>query len=450
MTLYSPLKSRIKDYLKQLKMKIPRYGNPKEATFPPDSEIDSEKALKFFISHPLKLVDRFKKKLNVDDSFYRMAKYVLAADAKSLFLYGCARQVNKACISLIHKEGLIKGGPDNAGEPSTSERELIGRELIETFYDEQNLWIRKLIEILLSLINFQATNTNEAYRIFLSAENLDLFLGKQKEFRDFYGFTSGNVKSSIQSFVSRIEEDLTTLGVKNIWFLDNKKMKSRTPSVFTSILSRYKQALPLATDEEKIAIGATYHRVFSMVSLSAHASIGSLPQEIRFKSLNSNVGHISILSQHILNRANNLMEFEEPESIEKLLAKGSIAPSLIKQLEKKFEVGDLVLAFNDLAEILEVRQSQFGYTSHRVKFLRKPPIPETPEDWLPSGDIVRLVAKTNIRELFSKSSDKIPHHLKDELIMNRSDEQLYESTKKIFIDLDGRGLLIPLFFGKQK
>ncbi len=61
----------------------------------PDPEKDSEKALNFFISQPLKLVDRFMKKLYADDEFYRSTRYALVADAKSLYLYGCARQVMK-------------------------------------------------------------------------------------------------------------------------------------------------------------------------------------------------------------------------------------------------------------------------------------------------------------------------------------------------------------------
>jgi len=345
----------------------------------PDSDAYSEQALEFFISQPLKLTERFMKKIYADDQFYRQARYALVADARSLHLYGCARQVRKACISLIEKQDFVKEPVDKEPQSSTSQEAALDREIIEAVYDEQNLWIRKLIEILVNLINFQNTNSNEAYRIFLSAENLDLFLGKQKDFKDFYAFTSGNVDSSIQGYAERIENDLKTLGFKSIWFLDGGRLKAQIPPVFSSILSRYKRALPLATDDERLVLGATYHHVFSMASLSAHGSIGSLPVEINLQNTKTNVAHISILSQHIMSRANSLMGFEEPQSIEKLTAGRSNAPDLMKKYKRRFEVGDLVLAYGDLAEVLEIKESQFGYTSYKVKYLHKPPLPDLPE-----------------------------------------------------------------------
>lgn len=416
----------------------------------PDLDAYSEEALEFFVSQPLKLTERFMKKIYADDQFYRQARYALVADAKSLYLYGCARQVRKACISLIEKQDFVKEPPDKERQASINQEATLDREIIEAVYDEQNLWIRKLIEILVNLINFQDTNVNEAYRIFLSAENLNLFLGKQKDFKDFYAFKSGNVDSSIQGYAQRIENDLKTLGLKSIWFLDGGRLKAQIPPVFSSILSRYKRALPLATDNEKLVLGATYHHIFSMASLSAHGSIGSLPVEINLQNTKTNVAHVSILSQHIMSRANRLMGFDEPQNIEKLTAKGSIAPDLMRRYKKRFEAGDLVLAYGDLAEVLEIKESQFGYTSYKVMYLHNPPLPELPEDWLPSEDIVRLVRKVSIREFWAKNMETFPHREEAKFLLDQSDDCLYEITKKTLIDLAERGALIPICFGRQR
>lgn len=418
---------------------------PKEDKTVEPEHLNSEMAIDFFIAQPLKVADRFMKKLYSDDEFYRTARYALVADAKELYLYGSARQVKKACISLMRQEEFAKEPPGKDDESTT-----LGREIIEAVVDEQNLLIRKLIENFINLINFQDTNKNEVYRIFLSAENLDLFLGKQKDFREFYDFTSGNVQSSIDTYFNRMKEDLKRLGVETLWFLNKDNLNKRKVPVFNSILSRYKRALPLATDDEKLVLGATYHRVFSMASLSLHSSIGNLPLDIDFDTVNANIGHISLLSQHIINRANRLMGFDDSEDIEKLMAKGSAAPDLMKKYKRKFEVGDLVLAGNDLSEIVEVKESQFGYTSYRVKFLTRPPLPELPEDWLPSEYITRLVAKNNIREFYHRNLEKSPRLEGVKLIMNQSDEFLFETTKKLFIDLDKHGILIPMFFKTKK
>ena len=411
---------------------------------PGDPDAYSKEAIEFFISQPLKLSDRFMKKIYADDQFYRQARYAFVADAKQLFLYGCARQVKKACISLAQREDFVTEVPKEEDG-----NETLGREIIESVSDEQNLWIRKLIEILVNLINFKNMNINEAYRIFLSAENLDLFLGKQKDFRDFYGFTSGNVHSSVQDYRERIHNDLKSLGMEKIWFLDGRKLNGDYPSVFASILSRYKSALPVASDDEKLVLGATYHHVFSMASLSAHASIGSLPIRISFQSTRSNVAHISILSQHIMSLANHLMGFEESESIEKLMTLGSNAPDLMKKYKRRFDVADLVLAYGDLAEVLELKESPFGYTSYKIKYLGRPPLPELPEDWLPSEEIVRILKKSTIRQFWEANAQKFSHIKEVNLLLQQSDDTLYEITKRTFIDLESRGVLIPMLYGRR-
>jgi hypothetical protein len=121
-----------------------------------------------------------------------------------------------------------------------------------------------------------------------------------------------------------------------------------------------------------------------------------------------------------------------------------------KKYKRKFEVADLVLAYGDLAEVLEIRESQFGYTSYKIRYLRKPPLPDLPEDWLPSEDIVRLVRKANIRDFWDKNLKNLPHREEAKLLLDQSDERLYEVTKKTFIDLDERGVLIPMLSGGSK
>ena len=411
----------------------------------------SEKALDFFVSHPLKLTENFMKKIYADDQFYRQARYALVANAKNLYLYGSAREVRKACISLIENQDFVKDPEKKEEQGSSNEKiDTLTREIIEAVYDQQNLWIRKLIENLVNLINFQNTNINEAYRIFLSAENMNLFLGKQLDFRDFYAFASGNVDSTIQGFSERIQSDLKTLGQKNIWFLDEQKLKKRRPPIFASILSRYKAALPLASDDEKTVLGATYHRFFSRASLSAHASIGSLPYEISLESIKANIAHISILSQHCMSRANTLMGFEEPQSIEQITGKDSIAPKLMAKYRAKFEVADLILAYGDLAEILEIKESPFGYTSYKVRYLARPPLPELPEDWMPADEIIRIANRATIREFWKRNLENLSNVEEAKLLLGQSDAILYEKLKRVLVDLAQRGVLIPVLFEPRK
>ena len=79
-----------------------------------------------------------------------------------------------------------------------------------------------------------------------------------------------------------------------------------------------------------------------------------------------------------------------------------------RQSRREEQVDDLVLAYNDLAEIIDARRSSFAYTSYRVRYLGKPPLPEMPEDWLPSEDNVKLVGKRNIREFYKRNLERFP------------------------------------------
>jgi hypothetical protein len=74
---------------------------------------------------------------------------------------------------------------------------------------------------------------DEEYRIFLSAENLDLWLGQQQDFRDLHdGKTIANTQHSIGDFAERIKRDLQELGIAEVWFLDRNKLQRR---VFTDL-----------------------------------------------------------------------------------------------------------------------------------------------------------------------------------------------------------------------
>lgn len=64
------------------------------------------------------------------------------------------------------------------------------------------------------------TKRDEEYRIFLSAENLDLALARQEDFCELYEKgTISNTQHSIDDCAKRIQDDLKKLGVQKLWFL---------------------------------------------------------------------------------------------------------------------------------------------------------------------------------------------------------------------------------------
>lgn len=402
----------------------------------------------FWVSQPLKQANTLLAKLYKDDSFYFSARYAWTRpeDSKKILLYGYARQVMKTCLTLMENEEHI------LEVPKKESIDTLGKVIIEGIIDTQQMVLRRHIETLVNLINFSNFDKGEVYRIFLNAENLERFLGRQSDFGTFYESRSGNVDSSLKTYSDRIHGDLKTLNVSTIWFLKKDWDSRKSPPVFESMRKRFIEALPHATDDEKIVLGLSYDEFFGDFSTSVHASAGSSPTEQRqkFNTIKKNLSFISLLGQHIISRANRLMNFDDPnDQIQRMAKEGSSdAPKLMQRFKKIFHLGDLVLAMGDLCEIIECRQSRFGYTSCRIKFLTKSPLPEIPDDWLPAAFVTMVLPKSEVRQFLFKDEDnpKTPENLKNIFVLMKmeSDDTLMEHAKNATVQLYRDGILIPM------
>jgi len=402
----------------------------------------------FWVSQPLKQANTLLSKLYKDDNFYFTARYAWTRpeDSKKLLLYGYARQVMKTSLTLLENEEHI------LEVPKKESIDTLGRIIIEGIIDTQHIILRKHIESLINLINFSNFDKGETYRIFLNAENLEHFLGRQSDFGAFYESRSGNIDSSIKTYSDRIHEDIKTLGTTNIWFLKKDWANRKSPPIFESMRKRFMEALPHATDDEKIVLGLSYDEFFGDFSASAHASAGSpiAERHQKFNTIKRNISFVSLLGQHIISRANRLMNFDDPnDQIQRMAKEGvSDAPKLMLRFKKVFNPGDLVLAMGDLCEIMECKQSRYGYTSCKIKFLTRPPLPETPDDWLPSAFVIMVLPKSKVRQFLFKNKDnpETPKELKEifGLMEKESDDTLMGHAKNATIQLYRDGILIPM------
>lgn len=389
-----------------------------------------------------------------DDQFYETTTYawVGAADAKKLFLYGVCKEVFKACIGLMNDKEVLQEVPD--GKPDQMMKIITG-----SITDAQTYRVRKLVEVLVWLILFdRKASKDEEYRIFLSAENLDLALGRQLDFRDLHeGRIISNTQHSIDDYSGRIDGDLQTLGIDELWFLDRDKWREKKrPSVFKSKKALFMDALLVATPDERLALGTSYGRGYSRTSQAVHPSFGSHDygqRENGVKHIKVGVTYIGILAMHVMHLAFKLAGIEDPADITTFMGQNfekSEAAALIGALKKEFQIGDVVLtAWTDLAEIIEEHTSKFGYKAYRVRYLSKPPLSEYPEDWLEAQMILaRLTNKEGARQMIEKSmaSESLPPEVAEIApeMLKQSDEQLLEWMKGFFVDLHKGGVLIPM------
>ena len=156
---------------------IPKDEQQDSATPRPVIKLNEEQnqQLDYFMTAPLRSANRLMEQLYSDDHFYETATYAWVGeqDAKKLFLYGVCKEVLKVCIGLMGDKEVLQEIPQ--GEPDRTGKIVVG-----SVSDAQTYRIRKMIELLSLLILFDRnTKRDEEYRVFLSAENLDLALSLQ-------------------------------------------------------------------------------------------------------------------------------------------------------------------------------------------------------------------------------------------------------------------------------
>ena len=286
---------------------------------------------------------------------------------------------------------------------------------------------------------------------------MDLALSRQQDFRDLYDERIiSNAQHSIDDFAKRIQGDLQKIGVTELWFLDNKRLKKQKPSVFKSKKFLYLSALLLANPDEKLALGISYGRGYSRTSQSVHPLLGSHDygkEENNSEHVIANFSYLSIISMHIMHLAYKIADIVDPEGLTKVMGENfekSTAATAISSLKKEFEIGDLVLTiWTDLAEIIEEHTSKYGYKAYKVKYLSRPPLSEFPEDWLEAQSILaRLMTKGMVRAFYEKNvhSDKLPKEVAEiwPEIMKQPDNELMKYAKGFFVDLHKVGVLIPM------
>lgn len=391
--------------------------------------------------------------LGIDETFYRFTAGLSVGDPRGYYLYGVLDEAVKACTACIRLEELLSD-EDEDDAPSgvdPDEAARLERLVTESVADEQSLWLRKLSEHLVDLICFTETNEQEQYRGFLAAAQLAAYLRLQQDFRDFHACESENVNSTIGLCIQRLHP---LVAQQRPWYLNERlnleaEVRLGTP-VFAPFRPRYKQALQLATQGEKVQLGVSYENSYSRNSRSLHANVGGVRYDVARDDLRRNATHIQLLAAQVVVRAYELTGHEPTDLAETLVnvLGGDLtdAGDLLRARHvRDHEVGDLVLAYGDLAEILERAESEFGYASYKVRYLSRPPIPEILEDWFPAEYVQRIARKRGARDFYRgnlERSDRWRSEL--ELLMSMTDDQLYESMRRFFTEMANHGMLDEL------
>jgi len=344
-------------------------------------------------------------------------------DSRAYYLYGVLDEVLKLSTAMLRWEGFLSD-PDKSEIEEVLKKEHgshMMRVTREGLMDEQHLWSRKLVELLGDLLLFESTNTQEHYRLFLTCELLNAYLGLQRDFMDFFSCRNLNAEESIKLFCSTVKECSKSVDLKKVWFLNhstNWDKPLKAGNLFCSTRARYKLALEQADANQKITLGVSYEKAYATPSRFIHANIGGPSLETSRNTSRTISSHVILLCTQIILQAHKLAGVPltgDAEFVHNLVKTKADATEALNSVSgKELDVGDIVFAYGeDLCIVTEKSKSAYGYTSYRVKYLTTPPLHEVPEDWYPARYVHLVCPHKKIREeLIQIFETHLPSHAK--------------------------------------
>jgi len=381
---------QIKKWLRRLRRVIAKSIEPHELE--PDPKWDIP------INIGLKTAAALRKCLKIDEQSYLFISGQAWHDTRDYVLYTALDEVKKTSTYLMRLRELYQ-------ETIPPPTDRISRLVLTQVNEEQESRIRRLLEVLLTLILFENTNEQPYYRHLLHLEELENLLSANADFDEFYGARSGNIDESINREIHQIQEIENNLDLSRCWYLVLKESlnlkKLRPGGIMSSVRTRIKFALPHMSDSEKVAFNFSYAGYID-ASESIHYSINRHDYQYRERQPITGVSGLGLITMLILNRCHQLMGRPDVPLANKLYSllkdKTNVTSLVYSMTVRDIEVNDFCLAYGDLGEVVEIKESDYGYRSYRVRYLAEKPTPDIQEDWFPA----RYVQKFYTRAQFFK------------------------------------------------
>lgn len=388
------------------------------------------------------------KRFSIDEVGYQRVMGHTHADSRAYFLYGVLDEVLKTTVAGLRWLQLLNE-PEKTPEAMGKEEQHSARLVLESVIDEQEMWVRKLTEILLDLVLFSSTNEQEFYRLYLACKQLDAYIGLQADFEEFYACRSANADSTIQLLLGEIEEIRQRINIGKAWFVaDGINLRQPPPPgrIFRSVRQRFMRAQANASSDLRHVLGPSYELGYSSPSRSVHPNVGGPNQEFTEAEVERNLSKIGLLGLHIMAVAHELAGIE-PEGEAKQLVdslKNSDGPELFRRVfQREFEIGDVVFAYgDDLCQIVDKAKSKYGNTSYKVRYLVKPMLEGIEEDWFPARYIGLLYRRRDIKPAMIEAVRQTGVSADQIAALEQLDEaEAAKILARTFVELEQQGVL---------
>lgn len=363
------------------------------------------------------------RKMESPDSFFRPAQEI--RDALSIsereyanqygfnskypreyYVYGVLDELERVGMAVMRWEELLDEGEKNSDPQPTDGR--IERNLFASLSSEQSFWIRRLTEVLTELISFKRTNEEDYYRHYFLIRDIAVRHREVKDLEEFFCCKNGS-KTSFRDSIKR-EADSLRVDRSRCWYLSGKWS-----------LANFEQIYKLAIENEKdkalrLALRQSYYLSYGRLSRELHFQVGS-PQELYTRDdIRKGIGGAFLLSSHILDLCARLVGMKKGRVLSRVrtaLRVSKVQHGNFRSLfNSSIRKGDFVLAQGDLAEVIGVNMSKYGYKSFEIHFLSTIVGSgwSRPDDCFPSQAVRRYVDRKKIsdeiKELLERDGSK--------------------------------------------
>jgi hypothetical protein len=354
----------------------------------------------FVIDKGIATSDRLRKKLSIDESNFKSRVSYGHANPRDYFAYRVLDEVQKAATRFIQWKDFFSSKGERLQEHESAEQ--IFRVTLQGVYDEVNLRVRKLTELMAQLILFGYTNEQAYYKDYLCFSEIIAYMNDQSDREEFYAYKSSNAEDYINELKSIIKSIETNgLDSSKRWYLKEIVSIDKMPRPrYSDFRERYRKILSYGKADEITLIGKSYRHAYGE-SDYVHFSYDEHVCIFNEDALLLKVDKAAILIINILTKLNNLLGgVLGSEDSDLLNLSDEIGKkAYLEWTTSKAKPGDYVAIGQDIGIVLEENKSKYGFFSYKIKYLSEPPLPHITEDSFAVFEVFKLGSRKDLTEM---------------------------------------------------
>ena len=387
------------------------------------SENDDKERHEIFTRMAIKSVAELRKHLDPNSIDTGRIYPLYIPKARDYVISGMMNEVEKAAISSMFTSNFIlesnaqvrTAEQEKEQEKMKAEMPELEGNIFQSRIDEMVLWERKLTEQLVDIVGFRHVRKDDYYRHYALLREIERLEKISSDFKHYHGADNKNIEHQLTDLRKEADLIMTKLDPAKCWYVDAATSKKNARFKIASFKQRLDRVLPWMTPNQRLMAGISYGE-YSVQSSNLHPGQAKIKDEKpTMKALDNHFMRVTMLAAEVVIGSMDAMSMHNKKGWLGNLAKTNKAnaypATLIAKLTKPgIEKGDFVLAYGDLAEVVKVNKTKFGYRSFRVKYLERAPIPSIPVDEMPARYVKLYQKRKPIADEVTKllSSDGAP------------------------------------------